>query len=131
VDTLIYQHHLKRFKNENISVKKQRKKGILTMGGIHLSPADLDIIKMGATCIGVLGVGIGIMWRYQNDKLAKFEAHLSDQAKRCEEENVKLKETMIDLLKTLADVKEELGFLKGLVKRNEDKAQARIHAVKK
>lgn len=101
------------------------------MGGISVSPADMGIINMGAVCIGTLGAGMAIMWKYQNEKVTKLETTLMDQAKRCEEENIKLKEAMMSLLQTLADVKEELGFLKGLVKRNEDKAQARLHAVKK
>ena len=98
------------------------------MGGVHMSTADISLF---ITAIGAMGTAVTIMWKHQNEQVTKIEARLTDQSKRCEEENIKLKETMVNLLQTLADVKEELGFLKGLVKRNEDKAQSRLTAVKK
>ncbi len=98
------------------------------MGGVHMSTADISLF---ITAIGAMGTAVTIMWKHQNEQVAKIELRFAEQSKRCEEENVKLKETMVNLLQTLADVKEELGFLKGLVKRNEDKAQQRLTAVKK
>lgn len=108
------------------------------MGGVQLPQVDTTLINYFVGAIATLATVVGILYKNLLAKIEKSDLEnkaqlkaLEDRHKECEDENKTLKCQIVDLLHKFSELKEELGFLKGLVKHNEGKAQARLQAVKK
>ena len=83
------------------------------MGAIHMTTADIGLF---ATGIGAMATALTIMYKHWKEKVDKVEQRLEKQAKQCQEENTELRNRMFDMFETLVNLKEEIGYLKGLIK---------------
>lgn len=103
------------------------------MGAIHLTTADTTLINYFVGAIGALSVVVGILYKMALSKIDKSDTDnkeriksLEERHKECEDENKTLKSQMVELLHKFADLKEELGFLKGLIKNTKTKEVANL-----
>lgn len=107
------------------------------MGAIHLTTADTTLINFFMTAlvsvVASLAGAIVFLYKTLTAKIDKCDIDnqqqikiLEDRHKECEDENKTLKVQMVELLHKFADLKEELGFLKGLIKNTKTKEVASL-----